>query len=205
MHKASRNPKEILPLAFALWGFALLAAGCDQLTGIAGNSRYELKQDSAGRTIRLDKQTGDIALVEAGKLTPIPSEVQLQQEQIIQQARVSALSAPKFFPPVSVEAIGGKVATISTMWRDGNLHFQFAFNPPPRRSSQSFGLGMSAYRVSFYDANGFVVAEQPIPAQELANVADEKGHVTRMEANWSFPLTQDAYESITGWNLNWLY
>src|ERR1019366_9244592 len=69
-----------------------------------------------GRTIRLDKQTGDIALVEAGKLTPIPSEVQLQQEQIIQQARVSALSAPKFFPPVSVEAIGGKVATISTMW-----------------------------------------------------------------------------------------
>ena len=64
---------------------------------------------------------------------------------------------------------------------------------------------MSAYRVSFYDANGFVVAEQPIPAQELANVADEKGHVTRMEANWSFPLTQDAYESITGWNLNWLY
>ena len=203
---SSRKRIGILSFAAVLSGFAFLTVGCDQLTGTSGNNRYELKQDSAGRTIRLDKQTGDIALVEAGKVTPIPSEVQLRQEQLVQQARIAALSAPKFFPPLPMEAIGGKTATVSTMWRDGKLHFQLVFIPPPRRSSQSFGIGLSAFRVSFYDANGFAIAEEPIPTQELAYISDEKGHVIiNMTANWAFPLSQDAYESITGWNLNWLY
>ena len=125
---SSRKRIGILSFAAVLSGFAFLTVGCDQLTGTSGNNRYELKQDSTGRTIRLDKQTGDIALVEAGKVTPIPSEVQLRQEQLVQQARIAALSSPKYYPPLSVEVIGGKTATMSTMWRDGKLHFQLVFN-----------------------------------------------------------------------------
>lgn len=45
-------------------------AACDELETRYG-SRYELKQDARGRTIRLDKRTGEVVVIQGGKLVPI--------------------------------------------------------------------------------------------------------------------------------------
>jgi len=53
--------------------FALLSLGltaCDELERRYG-TRYELKQDEQGRMIRLDKRTGEVAIVEGDRLVPL--------------------------------------------------------------------------------------------------------------------------------------
>ena len=52
----------------------LLLCGCDQVRGSLprqDDSRYELRQDAQGRTIRLDKVTGEVAIVQGERLIAV--------------------------------------------------------------------------------------------------------------------------------------
>jgi len=51
----------------------VLLCACDQVRSVLpaqGDVKYELKQDSQGRTIRLNKSTGEVAIIDGTALTP---------------------------------------------------------------------------------------------------------------------------------------
>ena len=57
---ASHRPWLGVVIAFLLSGAAI---GC--------NGRYEISKDKQGKIVRLDKWTGDVAILEEGKLVPV--------------------------------------------------------------------------------------------------------------------------------------
>jgi hypothetical protein len=211
MFGSSRKRIGILSFASVLSGFAFLTVGCDQLTGTSGNNRYELKQDNTGRTIRLDKQTGEIAILDGNKLTPVLSdtdrkvaEADRATEQALEHIRIEALGQPKTYPDQAFPLLGVKTASLFTIWRDGKTYCHLIFQPAPRQNGRSFGIGMSGFRVAFMDANGFIVAAEVIPTLDLVNNTDNDGHIRGMTANWSMDATRDIYDSVASWTLTWL-
>jgi len=187
-------------------GIAL--CGCDQLQG---KDRYEIKQDSAGRTIRLDKQTGEIAVLEGEKLTPIREEADhkaTEQRRVAAEAaaqsKLESLTLPITRPPKILQPIGVKNATMYTMWRDGKLYFKLGMHPAPKPSARSWGLGLTRFRIVFTDLAGFNVVDEPIPIASIVSVVDDSGKAGDVNVNWYVPLSQQAYESISDWTITWL-
>jgi len=174
---------------------------CDQLPG---TNRYEIQQDSAGRTIRLDKQTGEITILEGDKLVSASSEQKALNEQAAAKNKLTALAQPRFFPLKTFELLGVTAASCQTMWRDGKLFILVDLSPQPKLSGRSFGIGLSGLNLAFIDASGFDIVDQPVPVTNITRIADNKGKITSLQINWSLALSQDAYESITDWTLTWL-
>jgi hypothetical protein len=188
-------------------GVVLAGIGCDQ---IRNKDRYELKQDNSGRTVRLDKQTGEIAVLQGDALKPVLSAVdqkaadeRRQLEESAQRAKVAQLGVPKVYPSQEFAQIGVKAATVYTMWRDGKLYFQLQMTPTPPKLFPTWGFGLSRFRIAFRDANGFQLISEPIPTADLMNITDNNGNSGGMYANWSIPLSQEIYVSIAAWTISW--
>jgi hypothetical protein len=122
---------------------AIALQSCDQLPG---KDRYEIKQDSSGRTIRLDKQTGEISILEGDKLTPIQEEADkkaTEQRRVAAEAatqsKLQALALPTMRLSKPFEMIGVKATAMDTMRTDGKLYFQLQLHPAPKPSAQSWG------------------------------------------------------------------
>lgn len=219
---AQRNPARIGPrdrgtalvkpqsliLGAIVSATTLAGIGCDQ---IGNKDRYELKQDKFGRTVRLDKQTGEMAILDGDKLSPALSEGDRKAADDKRQASENAerirdvtLGTPKLYPPQEYTHLGVKVATVQTMWRDSKLYFQLTMTPAPTKLTPVWGLGDSRFRIVFFDANGFQLISEPIPTTNLARDFDNNGNSPSMSANWSIPLSREAYESIGSWTITWL-
>jgi hypothetical protein len=180
---------------------ALAVTACDQLPG---NNRYEIQKDGSGRTIRLDKQTGDVAILEGDKLVPASSQQQVAATEATEKVHLYELAQPKFLPNNPPVQLGAKTGTCQTMWRDGKVFILAQFTPPLRPPSRSFGIGLTGYRIHFLDASGFSIVDEAVPTANVTTVLDEKSKPYGTQISWSLPLSQDAYESITGWAMHWL-
>jgi hypothetical protein len=187
----------------ALTALSLLSAtSCDQLPS---SSRYEIKQDQSGRTIRLDKQTGEVSVVEGDKIAPLVSEA--EKKKIVAQAEwASAQLAQSNFRPVKTfPMIGVKTASCMTMWRDGKIFFQAYMEPVPRPTAATYGIGLTRFRILFLDQNGFQLVDEAVPFSNLVNVSDTAGKkIVGQQISWSLPLSEQAYRSITDWSVTWL-
>src|SRR5437773_6332151 len=94
---------------------ASFIAGCNKPPD--GDNRYTLSKDASGRTIRLDKQTGEIAIVDGLEIRPLKNATQATAERA---AKGKELEEPKSWPDVDIPQIGAR-ASLSTAWRDGKM------------------------------------------------------------------------------------
>lgn len=195
--------KSVTPLFSSVVTVLLMLelSGCDQLSD---KNRYEIKQDTSGRTIRLDKQTGEIAILEGGKLVPASTAADQQAADQTRRAAEARSAQPRYRSVKSFESIGVKTATMLTMWRDGKLFFQMSLSPAPKPSVRAWGIGLTRFRIDFLDAAGFNVVDEPIPISNTVNALDPQGKSASFEVNWSIPMSQQAYESISDWTITWL-
>jgi hypothetical protein len=152
-----------------------------------------------------------MAVLHGDKLTSVLSEVdqkaaddRRQLEESAQRTKILLLGSPKDYPPQEFAHLGVKAATVYTMWRDSKLYFQLHMDPAPPKLIPVWGLGLSRFRIIFFDANGFALISEPIPATYLTNIYTNDGKSAGMTANWSIPLSREAYESITAWAITWL-
>ncbi len=112
-------------LLISLTMVALFVAGlgaCDQLPG---GSRYEVVVDKNGRTIRLDKKTGEITIIEDDKLISPKSAAEADQAK---RSERLALAKEKTFPPKTIKHMFIEVK-LSTSWQDGNVYYNVEFIP----------------------------------------------------------------------------
>ena len=101
---------------------------CDQLNSQFGN-RYEITKDQSGRTLRLDKRTGEIAIVEGERITTVRDSVQADLEK---QTEKSNLAKAKYYPAIGLPQFGLD-ATIATSWQDENLLYSVSLRPTAKK------------------------------------------------------------------------
>jgi len=119
------------------------------------------------------------------------------------------LAQPKAWPSKSVEPLSGVQLSLVTIWRDGQLHYQFFADRYPKaveraRDARRDGSSRdSKFTMSFLDANGFMVLSHDVPLNSMAKILDAKGQGTGLQANSSALMTADQYRNAARWDITW--
>ena len=180
-----------------------LAAGLALLIACGGD-RYELKQDKFGRTVRLDKRTGEVVILEGDTLRKVRSEEELAADQKEAEVRAAALSKPKLWPPTDFPQIGVTSAELTTSWRDGRLLYRLNLSPVPKGyATFRSRLGMSPFTLIFHDQNAFQILEEPIPPGSTTTIVDDNDKPLSLSINGEVQCDQVKYGDLKFWTLTW--
>lgn len=110
---------------------ALIAMWCALALTSCGD-RYELAQDKEGRTIRLDKRTGEVAVIVGDRLVIAKTPEQVEAEETDARQEAEVLGSPKNWPQQTLKQIGVTTASLTTAWKDGSLRYQLYLLPVPK-------------------------------------------------------------------------
>lgn len=183
---------------------ALAVVGCDddtrQRLGLS-SGRYELKQDKDGRTIRLDRTTGEMAVLQGDVLVAVKTP----EVQAADRAAVAQLGTAYRWPPIELPNLGkGTTAYLSTLWRDNQLLYQFAVSASDAmRPIFSKAVPLEHFSIEFADKDGFEVLEIPIPLKSLTQSVDEHDKPTLYTRNAAVECSRDNYQLAVSWNVSW--
>ncbi len=192
-------------LAGCVIGLSLILSlnGCDA-------DRYEIKQDHEGRTIRLDKRTGEIAILKKDTLIVVktPEENKAEAEILLQ---------PKDWGEIPAKQLGDFKVNLITSWRKMLPHYIFFISPAQEElknvtTKESFmraygfkGDVLKPLLVDLEDKYGFKLCSIEIPFKGggLTRMIDDEGRIARLEANGVFLCSREDYSNVSSWALRW--
>jgi hypothetical protein len=193
---------------------ALLLSGCDQL----GN-RYEISKDQKGRTVRLDKRTGEIAIVEDDKIILVKDAKDLEGREKQALDRVGKF---KYWPPQDLKQFNIQV-NLTTVWRDGKLFYAVEFRPSsPKLEKAAIALKEKNNGKNRSDAPvdaekiiraimnrrfDLILEDTPFElAKERLNfslVVSDKSRIIGQDAKGHILMSRETYDKIDVWNIHW--
>lgn len=172
------------------------------LVGCAGTDRYELSKDSTGRLVRLDTRTGEVALVEGDRLTPIKGTAAALART---GPQVALPEGGKSWPALTSPLLGDTGAALTTSWQDGKLHYVIELYPLSKRLKlvHSGYYSNSFFSVEAYDAAGKQVARIDLPTSRLARTVSNARNMEELSAGGDIAMTKMDYASLASWRLLW--
>ena len=172
-------------LLFSIIIFSLIFPGC-----------YEAKQDDKGRTVKINKLTGEVSVIDGDKIIKLKDDKDLRAEQEASRK----LGEPKIWPKISLSILGGINARLITKWSDGNVYYQFFIDKNLHGKVKSF----SRFNVQFDDRANFLVDEIPITVSSMTGLLGENEKAIRsMEYKGHKPMNEEKYKIIEMWNVTW--
>ena len=177
--------------------FLLLSQSCSP------DDLYEVKEDESGRMIRLNKRTGEVAIIGSDALRILKSTDEIEAEAEAERLTEAALREPKRWPPQEVKQIGVDTATLITSWRDGKLYYQLVLRPVPKKYEENrFKDGISFF-VGLVDGAGFTIKEIRIPLAEFSNTLGADGEIVSIKVNTSISCSKNDYTMMEAWSPEW--
>ena len=182
-------------IGIALLSTMVILCSCD-------SERYEIVQSNSGTLIRLDRKTGEVAIISGNKLVLAKTPDETAAEEADAQKRAGALESPRVWPIVEVKQIGVTSADLTTAWRSGRMLYRFQVTPVPKGYERMSSL-VAPFTLKFYDMGGFELLSVDLNYSDLTGVADSTGERVGLSANSSTDCSQSSYESVAYWNLSW--
>jgi len=173
----------------------LMTISCILFTGCNRN-RYELMEDKKGRVIRLDKETGEMAILMGDEL------VKVIFAKDPDPASEWALAKSMDWPFRPIKQIGADSVQVSTSWREGSVLYKFYVAPIPKKYLSNPIPGVK-FTVLFYDIAGFELLKVHIDRDDITKIVDSLGNEVGLSANGSVSCSRQIYSSFFTWNLNW--
>ncbi len=155
---------------------------------------YEIKEDKSGRTIRIDKWTGNISILDGETL--IEPETGEQQKAREEESRkkekdeLSMLSDEHIWTSQEIPKIPSVKLYLSTTWREGNLCFKLRLQPlSPKFQQLRDAYGTSNWFIlRFLDKHGFtLLTSDKISLSELTPEVDAKGKADALSYEGNIP------------------
>lgn len=181
-------------LCSAITGLLLLAVSCN-------DSRYELKEDKQGNIVRLDKRTGEMAIISGGKLVSLKTP----DQQAAEQKAAEDLKTDKTWTPIVVKSLDVNF-NLATSWREGRLYYQFFFFPISeriRRAESSTWNRNDRFTVELMDENGFSLLTFDVPLLEMTRIENDNGKPAMEWCNGSISCSESSYRGVTDWTVHW--
>ena len=126
-------------------------------------------------------------------------------------AKNAPLQEPKKWPPIRIKALDDVELNLSTMWRSGQLHYQFSVNGYPKtvaavRDAAADRSSLDTrpdWTLTFFDEHGFKLFEHKIPLRAMAKIVDAKGQGTGLDANDRTNVEAGVYRRVSSWKVTW--
>jgi hypothetical protein len=213
MNNSFAKPKQLVLMGVACLTLSL--TGCDS----GSKDRFQIQKDG-DRTIRLDKQTGEIAVLENGVLTSAKDAAAAKAEA---GAMTENLAKPRAYDSTELPTLKLRV-TCTTSWRDGTLLYKVRFFDPVQADALLAWLDAKdhsgpvpalapgvdrqirlaraehTFTLVLYDENGFTISKIPLAGSIALNI-DEQGHAEGFEAEGASPMTSEQYLHVKNWNV----
>jgi hypothetical protein len=157
------------------------------------SDRYTL-QEKAGSKVRLDKQTGELAVLNGDHLVFVKAPGVPTAD--------TTLSKPRHWP---MDSVGSKspmaLELVTTKWADGRFFYQVFLGPISDDIKNAAESPRSRITLYLQDSAGFNLAEIPIPLNEMVRTHYSTG--LGMSANSSSELERSAYRQTKTIRVGW--
>ncbi len=181
---------------------------CLGSAGACSQERYQLQQDSSGRTIRLDKRTGEVAVIQGDRILPLQDPTQMRAETERRQRDDSVLGRARRWPRDSIPPIGVDSALLTTAYRNGAIYYRLVLKPIPRgyetastKTTSSSGL----FEVRFLDEARLELVRTTISEERITRGLDDQGRLNALEINGFVNADRATYRQVSGWDLQWFW
>ena len=171
--RKTMNFNLLAPLSL-LVTIAFLLTGCNQ---------YEVSKDSQGRTIRLNKSTGEVAVLEGDKLIVANPEEKIRAD--VEAGADAVELSNRSQRPISK----GKDGTSTILYSNNALQYKVVFRAIPRGYTGADGQ----YFVVRLLNNGSQVFEN---RANVRRVFDNNGHPTTKELSGTINMSEEDYKNI---------
>lgn len=173
------------------------------LANCGDTDRYQIEQDKNGRTIRLDKRTGEVVIISGDKLIHPASPDQEAAENL-------ALSTEKDWSSRDFPQLQNVTVKLSTSWADGWMYYKIGVTPAApilkaRGTDRMTRVLTSDWSITvmFNDGAGFKLLDVPILLRALTTIIDDKGIPTDLSANDKVLCSAETYKRLQSWSLGW--
>lgn len=167
------------------------------LVGCQAQDSFEMSKDAQGRTVRLNKRTGEIAVVGEDRLQILKTPSDVAAEEAMSQN----LSKPIVWPAVEIPQLG-TTTSLTTIWRDGQLSYRFHVNASTKLKKPVIYTG-EWFLINLQDGNGFVIKELKVNFGTMSTIVDKDGKPMSYEMNDSQEMKSSTYQNIKTWNIQW--
>ena len=117
--------------------------------------------------------------------------------------RNAPLGKPHIWSTISVPSLNNSAFTLSTVWRDGQLSYQFEMSGFPKSLETAINNGNANFTITFLDENGFKLGDHKINGTDIIRVIDDKGKPAGISSKGQTYLNSDTYRKAKSWEVTW--
>ncbi len=184
----------------------IVSMGCDQpsvsadeVSAESSKRRFELHDRGDGSFIRLNIETGELAILAERQLVPVEDLVAMEEKR---QTFSEAINwKPSSVNPLSME--GALEAGLKTSWRGGRLLFEFTIRPISDDLLRAQDVEGNYFQLELRDAGGMNVKEHRIPFADMFILTSSDGKAAGFSIDSSFECSIEDYEALKQWGFKW--
>jgi len=159
-----------------------------------GCNLYETREDKQGRTVRVNKITGEVAIIDGDKIIKVKSDKDIAKEK----ANEDELRTTKIWNTMIL--FNNVPVEFKTMWSNGNMSYQLRIKQNLRPKSNY----LSTICVVLKDKDEFQITSIPIRTNELVGVVGIDGKtIFEMTHSDQIPIVKEDYKRIASCELSW--
>jgi hypothetical protein len=181
----------------------ILALFFSALIGCSRNEEYDLITSQSGRIYRLNKNSGEISLVDGTKITKLPEPIQSEMSRESAKLLVELRSWPKR----SLPQLDSLQVSLKTRWRDGILYYIFFASPHNKRLREAHDSYPTSknFTLKLMDAHGFVLIDIPMTLSSMSKVVNEMGQAEGLQMNDHVTCSSEMCLALDQWSLSWTF
>jgi hypothetical protein len=173
------------------WTFVFLMlvalCACDR------GERYGVEQGKDGRVYRIDKKTGEMAVVSGEKVISLNTPEMRKDEGTLAEA--------KFWGQTTIPPPHSLQLSLASSWREGLMHYRLKVTPYSQ--GEKLQKGNNSIDIVMTDKGGFHLLTIPVLLNRLSFISDEKGEKVGFEMSSSVECSAEKYKAFTGWTPMW--
>lgn len=155
-----------------------------------------MKQDEKGRTVKINKITGEVSVIEGDKILKLKNENDIKAEQ----EAIKKLGEAKTWTEIPLSIAGDTKAMLITKWSDGNLYYQFFVDKNLRGKGNNF----ANLTIQLHDDASFLIGDIRVPVSSMTGqVGVNSNTIKSMEFKGQMPMSVDTYKKVKEWNVVW--
>jgi hypothetical protein len=121
-----------------------------------------------------------------------------------EEAANAPLATLRTWPEVTVSALANIKVRLQTVWRSGNIYYQFDVQGYPSELRQAMEReSQAAFTINFLDSDGFRLFEHRLPIAEMSRAVGADGQPTGASWKGDESIVADLYRRAARWELGW--
>ena len=167
-----------------------------------------MTRDEAGRLIRLDTQTGEVALVEGDKLTSLKGTEMDATKADAKGEEIPLVELPDngiSWPTLTISELGNANAELTSYWYNGKMRYVLELYPLSKRLKLVYGgyYTNPTFSLAMKNATGKQVVWTALSGNRMKHTINKKRKVEELSGEGVVVITKSDYESLANWQLHW--